>query len=112
MGLPLTKETLKAAYDLLLLTPPFKRWKMPPSSAINFSITRSINSRGSATGMDKIDISSRNIGRLDNLLMTMAHEMVHIYNHVKGHTRAAHGKEFQRCADMICKHHGFDRQMF
>ncbi len=85
---------------------------MPESNTITFSITRSVGARGSARGTDKIDISARNVGRLDNLLMTMAHEMIHIHNHAKGHTRSAHGGEFRRCADMVCKHHGFDRQMF
>ena len=44
--------------------------------------------------------------------MTMAHEMVHIYNVSKGHTRSEHGAEFQRCARLVCKHHGFDQKMF
>ncbi len=112
MTLPLTPELLAATYDLLLLTPPFKRWKMPPSSEIAFIITQSINTRGAAYGVGKIDISGRNVGRLDNLMSTMSHEMVHIYNHSKGHIRAAHGAEFQRCAKLVCKHHGFDLKMF
>ncbi len=112
MAFPLTAELLSATYDLLLLTPPFRRWKMPASSTIAFSITRSINTRGSATGTDKIDISERNIGRFDTLLPTMAHEMVHVYNHSKGHKRSAHGAEFHRCAALVCKHHGFDPKMF
>lgn len=112
MAFPLTKELLSASYDLLLLTPPFVRWKMPPSDEITFSITRSIDTRGFATGIDKIGISERNVGRFETLLPTMAHEMVHVYNHVKGHNRSAHGAEFQRCAALVCKYHGFDPKMF
>lgn len=97
---------------MLLLTPPFIRWKMPTSDTITFSITRSINNRGSATGIDKIDISEHNVGRLDTLLPTMAHEMVHIYNYSRGHNRAMHGAEFNRCATLVCKHHEFDAKMF
>jgi len=110
--LPLTIALLAATYDVLLLTPPFRRWKMPSSVAIRFRITRSVGARGAARGDHTIEISSRNVGRLDNLIMTMAHEMVHVHNHTTGHTRSAHGAEFRRCADLVCKHHGFDPQMF
>ncbi len=112
MALSLTPGLLQATYEFLCQTPPFIRWKMPASDEIRFQVTRSVNTRGSAQGMVAISISSFNIGRIDSLVMTMAHEMVHIYNVSKGYWRSEHGEEFTRCARLVCKHHGFDPKMF
>ena len=112
MTLPLTPRLLQAAYEFLCQTPPFSRWKMPTGDDLRFRVTRSINTRGAAVGMEEINISSLNIGRTDSLVMTMAHEMIHIYNVSKGYTRSEHGAEFKRCARLVCKHHGFDLKMF
>lgn len=113
MSLPLTPELLQASYEFLCCTPPFKRWKMPPGETVKFKVTRSIDSRGHARSTTEIGVSSRNIGRTDALFMVMAHEMVHIYLHLRGlHGRAEHPAEFWRCARLVCKHHGFDIKMF
>ncbi len=85
---------------------------MPAGKDMYFRVTRSVNTLGTAQGMTEIGISSVNIGRTYSLMTTMAHEMVHIYNASKGHTRSEHAAEFKRCARLVCKHHGFDQKMF
>ncbi len=112
MTLRLTPALLRATYEYLVQTPPFSRWGMPAGEDVRFRVTRSRDSRGYASGALEIGISSHNIGRTDSLLAVMAHEMVHVRVHATGHRRAEHGREFLRCARLVCRHHGFDCKLF
>ncbi len=40
MTLPLTPEMLRACYEFLRSTPPFRRWSLPPGDEIGFHVTR------------------------------------------------------------------------
>ncbi len=115
MPIPLTKETLACGYDYLCSTPPFNRWKMPPSSEIKFSVVKHKDRMADyqmVGGVHHIRVSSRWIGtRHEQTLSTIAHEMVHLKMEKDG-MRASHGQKFQRLADRICKIHEFDRKTF
>lgn len=117
MTLPLTRETLAAAYDYLCTTPPFNKWNLPESADIEFKIIRSIHFRGwystNANGRHVIAISSRCIGRTTSLLETMAHEMVHLHQgDVRMETKGIHNRAFWILAERVCRYHGFDPRLF
>lgn len=115
--LTLTPDLLAVTYDLLRHTEPFRRWRLPAASALKFKVTRSKDEFGycehEGTTLLHIACSDRKHGQLPALLMTMAHEMVHVRLALKdGHKAPAHGAEFQRHADRVCRIHGFDRKTF
>jgi hypothetical protein len=112
--LPLTPDTLCAAYEYLRATPPFRRWKLPQGDQIEFRVTHEKSYVGQAIGGAEfpiIWISGHHVGRTQTLLETMAHEMIHVYLDRKG-VRAHHGAAFKSCADRICRYHGFDPRGF
>lgn len=119
--LPLTAEILRASYDYLATTLPFSKWNLPDSDDIGFKVIRDPNIFGCHYVWKKnrkrhhlITISERRIGHSINLIMTMAHEMVHLHMVQSGMARGAgdHGKAFQKLAAQICRIHGFDAKAF
>jgi hypothetical protein len=112
-GISLTPEVLAAAYDYLRLTAPFNRWKLPPSSKVKFRVTRSRKEAGWCdstelqTGKICIGVSDTLHGHSASLLTTMAHEMCHIRQAIRGEN-LTHGAGFCKLAAQICAKHGFD----
>lgn len=115
MTIPLNAEMLAHAYDYLCSLPPFDKWNMPPSEDVKFHVIRGDHYAHYQMigGVHNISVSAKMVGRHENLLSTMSHEMVHL------HCRAArikmrnpHGKAFQAFADEVCKIHEFDRKLF
>jgi hypothetical protein len=110
----LTPEILVANYGLLRVCDPFRRWRLPDADDIVFRVTRSHHDRAAfhaEAGDLQIDISDRLHGTLPELLVSMAHEMVHLRQHLMGFD-PTHGEEFRRLARQVCKHHGFDLKAF
>lgn len=117
MTLRLTPEALRAAYEFLRGMPPFNRWRLPAPDYISFEVTSSTIDHGiyhaPKDGPHRIKISGAVNGHTATLLMTMAHEMVHLYQQVSGTaTRAQHNAQFKRLAAQVCRHHGFDPKAF
>lgn len=119
MTLPLTKEMLAAAYDFLVTTPPFSRWKLPEAEDVKFSVTRDQRNFAQYKWDGKqhtIWISSRGVGHSETLLLYLAHEMVHMYLEEMGWesrgTEDTHNAAFEKFAAQVCKHHGFDPKAF
>lgn len=114
-GLPLTPDIVRAAYEYLRATPPFKRWGLPHADEIKVRITRHRDRQGHARWDGKqfeIAVSQMKIGRTHTLIELVAHEMVHVRCHMQGDTRAEHSKVWHRYADSVCRYHGFDRKTF
>lgn len=114
MTLKLTPDLLRAAYDLLGETEPFKRWNLPDSDEIRFRVYRSGDYGLFQTdGPDMtISASERMIGHLGTLLSTIAHEKIHVYQHVTG-MPMDHGAGFKKLAAEVCRHHrDFDPKNF
>lgn len=118
MTLPLTPDTLKAAYDYLATTPPFSKWNMPDSDDVKFVVARSPTHHG---WWDKkrwakkhlIAISRAKVGHTTTLLATVAHEMLHVHQREAGmETRGEHNAAFRRLAARVCRFHGFDEKVF
>lgn len=112
----LTPELLRASYELLRHTMPFRRWKLPEAADVAFRVIRSYETRG-LFEMHKrpvISISSKCVGTVQSLTVTMAHEMVHLYEETNHTTRkdVMHSARFWRLAKQVCRHHGFDELLF
>lgn len=116
MTLPLTPDTLKAAYDYLATTPPFSKWNMPDSDDVRFRVTRHKDRFGHycrVGGKHEIVVSTHLVGRTDGLMQTMAHEMVHLHQaEACMETPAQHNAAFRRLASAVCRFHGFDEKVF
>ena len=110
--LPITKERLAAVYEMLKAWPPFNRWKLPHSSEVKFRVIASkrVFARWCIQGdRHLIEVSQERHDALHSLVMTMAHEMIHMRQRIaKTETRAEHNAEFERLAKRICAIHGFD----
>ncbi len=114
MTLPITPALLRATYDFLRVTPPFKSWGLPPGEDVVFKVTRSRNTHGDHllhNGVHTIRVSCIKVGYTAVLISLMAHEMVHAVCDLEG-VRSAHGKAFKRRAAAVCRYHGFDPMEF
>lgn len=110
----LTPDVLRAAYELLDETEPFKSWNLPPAEDINFEIVRSKKRLGRChcdLSPLKIEISTLYHFYLPSVLLTMAHEMVHVHMHQQG-MGYTHGRAFKALRDQVCAVHGFDPGQF
>lgn len=116
MTLPLTPDTLRAAYDFLNTTPPFSKWNLPDGEDVAFKVVRDPSMRGWYRREDRrhtIGISSRTIGHNASLIGVMAHEMIHLHEaNVKACGSGQHSAAFHRWAGQVCKVHGFDPKLF
>jgi hypothetical protein len=105
---------LAAGYDFLRTTQPFRGWRLPESDALGFHVVR--QSRLSADfgveqGMPFIRVSDVHNGHVATLLATLAHEMIHLRQHLTG-DREHHGPRFRKMAARVCRAHGFDPKIF
>lgn len=109
---------LEQCYLLLLTTLPFRPWKMPHADEIHF-YAKTIDRPGThgPQGLYWFDGTAHHIQinperhhTLQAVLMTLAHELIHL--RVGNQDRGHHGAEFNRLADLVCRHHGFDRGQF
>ena len=120
MSLPLTPETLAAAYDFLKATPPFNKWGLPESDEVKFKVGRrpSEHARYQWDGeRHNITVSEKGVGHTVTLFRVMAHEMTHMHLEELGMESRAHSEEvhngaFRVLAAQVCKVHGFDPKAF
>lgn len=114
MQAPLTPERLAATYDYLRVWPPFSRWALPDSDAVRFRTTERKDVCGQFTPAPlEIMVSTALHWQIENLMKTVAHEMVHLHQHLRGtETRSQHNGEFKRLSYSICKRYGWDFGQF
>lgn len=123
--LHLTPAMLEAAYELLRVTPPFNKWKLPEADDVEFQVKiipdgvaeyyYSLRFRDEQDHI--IAVCARGNKTMFDLLESMAHEMVHM--HQRGpvdrqvmRRSAVHGVKFKRLAAQVCRVHGFDEARF
>jgi SprT-like family len=119
-NLHLTPDCLENAYEYLRTTLPFRRMNLPHADNLVFRVMGARDRFGHFRGrlknrpdMNEIGVSIRIVHSTDLLMATMAHEMIHLFQHEKGSdSRAAHNAEFERLAARACRIHGFDRESF
>ena len=116
MTLHISREMLAAAYGYLVCQKPFAGWKLPPSDEVKFGVIKRKDRFAHyqmRAGKHHIEFCHDSFVRHENLISTMAHEIIHLYAENNGIASAySHGKGFQRLADRVCKIHGFDRTTF
>lgn len=121
LGFHLTPFNLEAAYAFLQTTPPFNRWKLPSPDEVEFVVNASRTEFGACVKYKRlkewsIEVSSYMVSLPHTLLEVMAHEMIHLYQGVRGvgsrNTKSQHDAEFHRFAKRVCAYHGFDPKRF
>lgn len=117
MTLPLDKDILEQAYELLRVTPPFRSWNLPDGEDVVFRVTRDPYRRGhyrrDSRGRHEIAVSSLSIGHTANLVETMAHECIHLHQEINGMAnKNEHNAAFRKQAARVCRFHGFDPKLF
>lgn len=114
----LTPEACAAVYDCLRQFAPFSGWKLPPAEQVEFSVTRDHKNFGTHVhyvGTDDhiIEVSEVNNGHFNTIVLTIAHEMVHLHQRRKRlTTKAEHNADFKRRAARICAELGWDAKAF
>jgi len=102
---------VEAAYAYLVITPPFRRWKLPKPDDVIFHVTanRSKMAEYETDGSEhNIYVSAQLIGHTETLFRTIAHEMAHMRQYVSGDRSMAHNAHFARLTARIAKYHGYD----
>lgn len=127
MTLHLTPGVLAAAYEYLRATLPFKRWKLPHADEVEFHVTRHRDRQGDHAlytsgdghmirrGDHSIRMSASTTKTTGDLLLFLAHEMVHAYQDGvarSGSRRVAHNREFLRLSRLVCRAHGWPADEF
>jgi hypothetical protein len=112
MSFHLTPFILESTYEYLRTLPPFNGWKLPEPDDVEFHVTRkiAIDCYGDcemAGDEFKIRISTGRVTKLRPLILTMAHEMVHIRCYLIG-DKSDHGGMFKRHAALVCRALNFD----
>lgn len=116
VALKITSETLQAAYELLRTTLPFRGWHLPPLEDVKFRVlkrttTNAMHGDYVFDGAHVIRVVDAKHQTINGVLMTVAHEMIHMKQQLDGATDA-HGKTFHKLADRVCKVHLWDRGSF
>lgn len=115
MTVPLSPDTLAAAYSYLRTTPPFRSWKLPPACNVVFRVIadtgRAADFSVDGAGRPVIRVSRASNGHSDTLMASMAHEMIHLRQHQRGYPWT-HGRRFRDAAARVCRVHGFDPKQF
>jgi hypothetical protein len=112
--IPVTAETIRATYEWLSHFPPFCRWHLPPAKKITFYVTDFVSEVAEYDHIKKtLRVSTANVGTYDMLIRVMAHELIHVREHVSGKWTVKHDSAFFRQSRaMICKHFAFDPLTF
>lgn len=107
------RAAIVAAYELLRTQRPFKGWKLPDGSDVEFLTIKGRHLYGDCDG-ETIRVSVSRHGHLQTLLATVAHEMIHLHQ-MRNKLETAnteHNADFRKRAVRVCRIHGFDPKVF
>lgn len=108
----ITHRQVRAAYEFLRQCPPFNQWGLPPAEALRFGTFKSRDSQADYTPKQgRIRVSRNRVATADRLLVTVAHEMVHLTQELMG-SRDTHNAMFYALAADVCEQLGFDPKEF
>jgi len=112
----LTPDICERAYELLRVTKPFSGWQLPEADEVEFRVGKSNKVYGGcgerSTG-HLIELSATMNTDLTTALQTMAHEMIHLHQHMIGvrHERDGnHGRTFDAAAYKVCRENRWYRR--
>lgn len=111
---------VRAAYEFLRTLEPFHRWKLPPACVIKFQIRRDPSAHGAfdwdGERLRSIAINDDTHTTLNQLLASVAHEMIHVKQHMLGRLpddpAKHHNALYRRMRKRVCQSLGFDIQTF
>ena len=114
MAILVTPEIIRAAYDMLVLIPPFNTWGLPPSSEVKFDVSKSRAIYGDyRSAPHLIRVSATTVGTIEPVIRTVAHEIIHLKQNIDGtETRAMHNKVFKTLAADVCRAFTWDEKGF
>lgn len=115
MSFPLHPNHVAAMYDCIKKLPPFDKWKLPESDAVEFRTPARADVFGEFTDGDPpvITISSARHAHTFTIFLTVAHEMVHLAQALKKtDNKNQHNDEFKRLAKRVCSLNGWDYKAF
>lgn len=103
-------DQVAAAYEMLRVSAPYRAWKLPHGDEIEFKVTRHRDrfghwSRYKRTNEHIIVISETLVTDMSLLLLTVAHEMIHLKQDIdKTDTRGNdHNAQFVRLAKRVSR---------
>jgi hypothetical protein len=111
----ITPDMLEATYELLRVTLPFRRWKLPHPDDLGFRVSGARDRHAhyrNHKGVKEICVSQFHAKGLEKLQQDVAHEMVHLRLDEVGDSRVNHGPKFVRLAKIVCWRHKWDLQAF
>ncbi len=110
----ITSDDLSKIYDLLVVLPPFKSLNLPCSATVAFEVNRSRMMQGEYDGdPHTIKVSSFFCETWNDVIETVAHEMVHLVCERSGHhNHPDHDKQFRKLAREVCKQFGWKVESF
>lgn len=110
----LMQSDILRAYVFLKSHSPFNEYITIPSHEVKFVVTRSEMRMGEYdVDPHTIMVSSKSCANWNDVLETIAHEMVHMICELKDHANHhEHDYHFKRIAKRVCKHWGFDPKTF
>jgi hypothetical protein len=111
----LDPHQVAAFYDALRLCEPMRAWNLPESDDLAFIVSRSRVCAGwfRPGAFHKIALSARCISSPSALLPVLAHEMIHLHQHLKGSAGPGeHNAEFYKLARLACRKLTFDFAAF
>lgn len=109
----LTHQILESGYEFLRTTPPMRGWRLPHADEVEFKVSQR-NLHGEYTWPPhRIEISAARHNHTNTILMSLAHEMVHLFQSIhKLDKGREHNEDFFERAALICRYHGWDKATF
>lgn len=114
MSLRLTPDALATAYEYIRATFP---WKLPHADEVAFHVVRDprifADFGFDDDGGPLIRVSAAKNRTSSTLLMSVAHEAIHLYQYLNKLDRGGeHNADFKARAKRICTVHGWDAELF
>lgn len=105
---------LEQTYRYLSGFAPFKDWQLPDAARIDFVVNRSQQMQGEYdVDPHTIKVSSYFCKTWNDVIETVAHEMVHLACEKHGHySHADHCPQFRRLARSVCRAFGWNVESF
>lgn len=110
MTIPVTADSIRSVYVLLLRFPPFCRWNLPPPEKLTFYVVPYKSEWGEYNPEKKtVRVSTVKVSTFLSLVEAVAHEMCHVRQDVSGRypVKDVHNADFKRYAKQVCKHFPF-----
>ena len=110
----ITRLALQNMYDCLAVLPPFDRFTLPLSHSIEFRVNQSKMAKGLyEPDPHQISISRIQHDSYGDVLMTLAHEMVHLALERRGASdHSNHDADFNKLGAEVCDFWGWNFKEF